>query len=119
VSRSGEDETPRSLGESCVTVGTSSGASTVDRDSSRESLRHKTRRGCKQPRTLRPLPSQLPTTTVATFTDKELEYLKGQRLARLATADSNNAPHVVPVGFRLGRAVEARRQSTGAVVRAS
>ena|SRR2546428_11870487 len=38
---------------------------------------------------------------MATFTDKELEYLKSQRLARLATADSNNAPHVVPVGFRL------------------
>src|SRR2546427_749940 len=38
---------------------------------------------------------------MATFTDEELEYLKSQRLARLATADSNNAPHVVPVGFRL------------------
>jgi pyridoxamine 5'-phosphate oxidase family protein len=38
---------------------------------------------------------------MATFTDKELEYVKSQRLARLATADSNNAPHVVPVGFRL------------------
>jgi pyridoxamine 5'-phosphate oxidase family protein len=38
---------------------------------------------------------------MATFTDNELEYLKGQRLARLATADSNGAPHVVPVGFRL------------------
>ncbi len=38
---------------------------------------------------------------MATFTDKELEYLESQRLARLATADSNNAPHVVPVGFRL------------------
>lgn len=38
---------------------------------------------------------------MATFTDNELEYLKGQRLARLATADANGAPHVVPVGFRL------------------
>jgi pyridoxamine 5'-phosphate oxidase family protein len=38
---------------------------------------------------------------MATFTDKEVEYLSSQRLARLATADSNNAPHVVPVGFRL------------------
>jgi pyridoxamine 5'-phosphate oxidase family protein len=36
-----------------------------------------------------------------TFTDKELDYLQSQRLARLATADSNGAPHVVPVGFRL------------------
>jgi pyridoxamine 5'-phosphate oxidase family protein len=38
---------------------------------------------------------------MATFTHKEVEYLSSQRLARLATADSNNAPHVVPVGFRL------------------
>ena len=38
---------------------------------------------------------------MATFTDKELEYLKSQRLARLATVDADNAPHVVPVGFRL------------------
>ena len=38
---------------------------------------------------------------MASFTDKEVEYLRSQRLARLATADSNNAPHVVPVGFRL------------------
>ena len=35
------------------------------------------------------------------FTDKELEYLRSQRLARLATADPTGAPHVVPVGFRL------------------
>jgi pyridoxamine 5'-phosphate oxidase-like protein len=34
---------------------------------------------------------------MATFTDKEREYLNSQRLARLATANSNNAPHVVPV----------------------
>ena len=38
---------------------------------------------------------------MGTFTDKELEYLRGQRLARLATADSSGAPHVVPVGFRI------------------
>lgn len=36
-----------------------------------------------------------------TFSDKELEYLKSQRLGRLATADATGAPHVVPVGFRL------------------
>ena len=35
------------------------------------------------------------------FTDKELEYLKGQRLARLATSDAEGSPHVVPVGFRV------------------
>jgi pyridoxamine 5'-phosphate oxidase family protein len=36
---------------------------------------------------------------VAAFTKKELEYLRSQRLARMATADSGGQPHVVPVGF--------------------
>lgn len=35
------------------------------------------------------------------FTDKEVEYLRGQRLGRMATTGSNGAPHIVPVGFRL------------------
>lgn len=38
---------------------------------------------------------------VMTFSEKELGYLKSQRLGRLATADATGAPHVVPVGFRL------------------
>jgi pyridoxamine 5'-phosphate oxidase family protein len=38
---------------------------------------------------------------MATFTEKELEYLRSQRLARLATADLRGAPHVVPLGFRV------------------
>ena len=38
---------------------------------------------------------------MATFSEKELEYLRAQRLARLATADAHGAPHVMPVGFRL------------------
>lgn len=38
---------------------------------------------------------------MATFSDKEFEYLKSQRLARLATADRSGSPHVVPVGFRV------------------
>jgi pyridoxamine 5'-phosphate oxidase family protein len=38
---------------------------------------------------------------MAAFTEREIEYLKSQRLARLATVDSSNAPHVVPVGFRV------------------
>src|SRR4051812_25591107 len=38
---------------------------------------------------------------MTTFTDKEVEYLHGQRLARLGTANASGAPHVVPVGFRL------------------
>jgi pyridoxamine 5'-phosphate oxidase family protein len=41
------------------------------------------------------------------FTEKEVEYLRGQRLGRLATVDAENSPHVVPVGFRLDVAGEA------------
>lgn len=35
------------------------------------------------------------------FTDKEIEYVTGQRLGRLATITSSGRPHVVPTGFRL------------------
>jgi pyridoxamine 5'-phosphate oxidase family protein len=35
------------------------------------------------------------------FTEKEIEYLRGQRLGRLATASGGGSPHIVPVGFRL------------------
>ncbi len=35
------------------------------------------------------------------FTEKETEYLRGQRLGRMATVGSNGAPHIAPVGFRL------------------
>lgn len=35
------------------------------------------------------------------FGEKEIEYLRGQRLGRLATVGSDGSPHVVPVGFRL------------------
>jgi len=35
------------------------------------------------------------------FTDKEITYLREQRLGRLATVGENAAPHVVPVGFRV------------------
>lgn len=38
---------------------------------------------------------------VSTFTEKEIEYLRGQLLGRLATVGSDSSPHVVPVGFRL------------------
>ena len=43
------------------------------------------------------------------FTEKEIEYMTGQRLGRLATVASDGSPHVVPVGFRVdaqGQAVE-------------
>jgi pyridoxamine 5'-phosphate oxidase family protein len=43
---------------------------------------------------------------MATFSDKELDYLKSQRLARMATADKG-VPHVVPVGFRLSQEGDA------------
>lgn len=38
---------------------------------------------------------------MATFTEKEIDYLRRQRLGRLATVGSDGSPHVVPVGFRL------------------
>jgi pyridoxamine 5'-phosphate oxidase family protein len=38
---------------------------------------------------------------MSNFTENELEYLRGQSLARVATADRNGSPHVVPVGFRV------------------
>jgi pyridoxamine 5'-phosphate oxidase family protein len=38
---------------------------------------------------------------MAAFTEREREYLLGQHLARLATADASGTPHVVPVGFQL------------------
>jgi pyridoxamine 5'-phosphate oxidase family protein len=37
---------------------------------------------------------------MSAFTTSEIEYLNGQRLARLATVGVNGEPHVVPVGFR-------------------
>jgi pyridoxamine 5'-phosphate oxidase family protein len=41
---------------------------------------------------------------MSTFTEKELEYLRGQRLGRMATVGKDGAPHVVPVGFRVDEA---------------
>ena len=35
------------------------------------------------------------------FTEKEIEYLSGQRLGRLATVTAAGRAHVVPTGFRL------------------
>lgn len=36
---------------------------------------------------------------MSNFTPKEIEYLKEQRLGRLATVDAAGEPHVMPVGF--------------------
>jgi pyridoxamine 5'-phosphate oxidase family protein len=38
---------------------------------------------------------------MSTFTLKEIEYLRGQRLGRPAIVAPDGSPHVVPVGFRL------------------
>ncbi len=35
----------------------------------------------------------------ALFTDAEVEYLKGNRLARLVTSSRNNQLHVVPIAY--------------------
>lgn len=35
------------------------------------------------------------------FTERELTYLRSQRLGRIATVGADGSPHVVPVGFRL------------------
>jgi len=52
---------------------------------------------------------------MSTFTKKEIEYLRGQRLGRLATVGRDGSPHVVPVGFRLGPEDEAIEVGGGAL----
>jgi pyridoxamine 5'-phosphate oxidase family protein len=37
---------------------------------------------------------------MSVFTDKEVEYLAGQRLGRIATVGPDGQPHVVPTSFR-------------------
>jgi pyridoxamine 5'-phosphate oxidase family protein len=37
---------------------------------------------------------------MSVFTDKELDYLAGQRLGRIATVGTDGQPHVVPTSFR-------------------
>jgi pyridoxamine 5'-phosphate oxidase family protein len=37
---------------------------------------------------------------MSVFTDKELEYLAGQRLGRIATVGQDGQPHVVPTSFQ-------------------
>lgn len=40
------------------------------------------------------------------FTQREVEYLNGQRLGRLATVNDRGEPHVVPVGFHYNPELE-------------
>lgn len=44
---------------------------------------------------------------MSVFTDKELEYLTGQRLGRIATVGADGQPHVVPTSFRYNPAHDA------------
>jgi len=37
---------------------------------------------------------------MSVFTDKELDYMAGQRLGRIATVGPDGQPHVVPTSFR-------------------
>lgn len=37
---------------------------------------------------------------MSVFTQAEIEYLKSQRIGRIATVGPDGRPHVVPVGFR-------------------
>jgi pyridoxamine 5'-phosphate oxidase family protein len=41
------------------------------------------------------------------FHEREVEYLRGQPIGRLATVSAGGAPHVVPVGFRVDPDAEA------------
>lgn len=53
---------------------------------------------------------------MAAFMEKELDYLRSQGLARIATADSDGQPNVVPVGFRVsadGAAIEVGGRNFG------
>ena len=44
---------------------------------------------------------------MSVFTEKELEYLAGQRLGRIATVGQDGQPHVVPTSFRHNSELDA------------
>ena len=44
---------------------------------------------------------------MSAFTAGEIEYLRSQRLGRLATVGPDGQPHVVPVGFRYNQEEDA------------
>jgi len=44
---------------------------------------------------------------MSVFTENQIEYMKEQRLGRLATVDAEGRPHVVPVGFRYNPEVDS------------
>src|SRR5690349_3324048 len=43
---------------------------------------------------------------MGSFTEKEIRYLRGQRLGRLATVGADGTPHVMPVGFHVSDDLE-------------
>ena len=43
---------------------------------------------------------------MSVFSDKELDYLAGKRLGRMATIDANGLPHVVPLGWSYNPALD-------------
>ncbi len=43
---------------------------------------------------------------MSVFSDKELDYLAGKRLGRLATIDADGLPHVVPLGWGYNPALD-------------
>jgi pyridoxamine 5'-phosphate oxidase family protein len=43
---------------------------------------------------------------MSVFTQTEIDYLKSQRLGRLATVGADGHPHIVPVGFRYNAELE-------------
>jgi pyridoxamine 5'-phosphate oxidase family protein len=44
---------------------------------------------------------------MSVFTDNEIEYMKGQKLGRLATVREDGAPQIAPVGFRYNADLDA------------
>lgn len=44
---------------------------------------------------------------MSAFTEKEVEYLAGQRLGRIATVGPDGQPHVVPTSFRYNAEYDA------------
>ncbi len=43
---------------------------------------------------------------MSVFTEKEIEYLRGRRLGRLATVGADGGPHVVPLGFKYNEGLD-------------
>jgi pyridoxamine 5'-phosphate oxidase family protein len=43
---------------------------------------------------------------MSVFSKRELDYLTGKRLGRLATIDANGLPHVVPLGWSYNPALD-------------